>query len=40
MREHWGWVTASGSYKVTDCLNILEEWEERGPLGQGWVQSG
>ena len=31
--EHWGWVTASGSYKVTACLKILEEWEERGLLG-------
>ena len=31
--EHRGWVTASGSYKVTACLKILEEWEERGLLG-------
>ena len=30
--EHWGWVTASGSYKVTACLNVLEEWEDRGLL--------
>ena len=30
--EHWGWVTASGSYKVTACLKVLEEWEERGLL--------
>jgi hypothetical protein len=31
--EHWGWVTASGSQKVTACLNILEEWEGQGLLG-------
>jgi hypothetical protein len=30
--EHWGWVTASGSYQVTACLKVLEEWEERGRL--------
>ena len=30
--EHWGWVTASGSYKVTACLKVLEEWEGRGLL--------
>lgn len=30
--EHWGWVTASGSYKVTACLKVLEEWEDRGLL--------
>lgn len=30
--EHWGWVTASGSYKVTACLNVLEEWERQGRL--------
>ena len=30
--EHWGWVTASGSYQVTACLKVLEEWEERGLL--------
>lgn len=30
--EHWGWVTASGSYKLTACLKVLEEWEERGRL--------
>ena len=23
--EHWGWVTASGSHKVTACLKVLEE---------------
>jgi hypothetical protein len=30
--EHWGWVTASGSYKVTACLKVLEQWEGRGLL--------
>jgi hypothetical protein len=30
--EHWGWVTASGSYKVTACLNVLEELEGQGLL--------
>jgi hypothetical protein len=30
--EHWGWVTASGSYKVTACLKVLEGWEARGLL--------
>ena len=30
--EHWGWVTASGSYKVTACLNVLEELERQGRL--------
>jgi len=30
--EHWGWVTASGSYKVTACLKVLEAWEARGLL--------
>ena len=30
--EHWGWMTASGSYKVTACLKVLEEWEECGLL--------
>lgn len=30
--EHWGWVTASGSYKVTACLNLLEQWEDQGQL--------
>jgi hypothetical protein len=27
--EHWGWVTASGSHRVTACLKILEEWEQK-----------
>ena len=30
--EHWGWVTASGSYKVTACLKVLEDLEEQGLL--------
>jgi hypothetical protein len=30
--EHWDWVTASGSHKVTACLKVLEEWEEQGLL--------
>lgn len=30
--EHWDWVTASGSHKVTACLKVLEEWERRGLL--------
>ena len=30
--EHWGWVTASGAYKVTACLKVLEELEGRGLL--------
>src|SRR4030081_2243440 len=30
--EHWGWVTASGSHKVTACLNVLEQWEHKGLL--------
>lgn len=30
--EHWGWVTASGSHKVTACLNVLEQWEQKGLL--------
>lgn len=30
--EHWGWVTASGSHKVTACLNVLEELERKGEL--------
>ncbi len=30
--EHWGWVTASGSRKVTACLNVLEELERKGEL--------
>ena len=28
--EHWGWVTASGSHKVTAGLNVLEEMEQEG----------
>jgi hypothetical protein len=30
--EHWGWVTATGSHKVTACLNVLEQWEQQGLL--------
>jgi Druantia protein DruA len=30
--EHWGWVTASGSHKVTACLKVLEKWEHKGLL--------
>ena len=30
--EHWDWVTASGSHKVTACLRVLEEWEQQGLL--------
>src|SRR5713226_1204597 len=30
--EHWDWVTASGSHKVTACLKVLEEWELQGLL--------
>ena len=30
--EHWGWVTASGSHKVTACLNVLEALEHQGRL--------
>jgi len=30
--EHWGWVTASGSHKVTACLNVLEGLEQKGLL--------
>jgi len=30
--EHWGWVTATGSYKVTACLKALEQWEQKGLL--------
>jgi len=30
--EHWGWVTASGSAKVTACLKVLEGLEGRGLL--------
>ena len=30
--EHWGWVTASGSPKLTACLNVLEGLEQQGEL--------
>jgi len=30
--EHWGWVTASGTGKVTACLNVLEELEQNGEI--------
>src|SRR3954468_391574 len=30
--EHWDWVTTSGSHKVTACLKVLEEWEQKGLL--------
>ena len=30
--EHWGWVTASGSLKLTACLNVLEGLEQQGEL--------
>lgn len=30
--EHWDWVTASGSHKVTACLKVLQEWEQQGLL--------
>ena len=30
--EHWGWVTATGSHKVTACLNVLEELERKEEL--------
>jgi hypothetical protein len=30
--EHWDWVTASGSHKVTACLSVLEELERKGEL--------
>jgi len=30
--EHWGWVTASGSLKLTACLKVLEELEQQGEL--------
>jgi hypothetical protein len=30
--EHWGWVTATGSNKVTACLSVLEHLEENGIL--------
>ncbi len=30
--EHWGWVTATGTNKVTACLSVLEYLEENGIL--------
>jgi len=30
--EHWGWVTASGTGKVTACLKVLEELERNGEI--------
>jgi hypothetical protein len=30
--EHWGWMTASGSHKVTACLKVLEALEDQGRL--------
>lgn len=30
--EHWGWVTATGTNKVTACLRALEHLEENGIL--------
>jgi len=30
--EHWGWVTATGTNKVTACLSVLEHLEENGIL--------
>jgi len=30
--EHWGWVTASGSLKLTACLKVLEALEQQGEL--------
>jgi len=30
--EHWGWMTASGAYKVTACLKVLEALEDQGLL--------
>ncbi len=30
--EHWGWVTASGTGKVTACLRVLEELEREGEI--------
>src|SRR5436309_15552408 len=35
--EHWGWVTASGSHKVTDCLKVLEELWVLACVGKGRV---
>lgn len=30
--EHWGWITATGSLKLTACLNVLEDLERNGEL--------
>jgi hypothetical protein len=30
--EHWGWVTASGGYKVQACRKLLAKLEEQGEL--------
>jgi len=30
--EHWGWVTATGSPKLTACLKVLEELEQTGEI--------
>jgi hypothetical protein len=30
--EHWGWVTASGTGKVTACLNVLDELDRKGEI--------
>lgn len=30
--EHWGWVTASGSLKLTACLSVLQALDEQGEL--------
>lgn len=30
--EHWSWVTASGSLKLTACLKVLEELEQKGEI--------
>ncbi len=30
--EHWGWVTPSGSLKLTACLSLLEEWDLQGSV--------
>ena len=30
--EHWGWVTASGSGKVTACLGVLDELARNGEI--------
>ena len=30
--EHWGWLTASGSYKVQGCIKVLEKLEALGEI--------